>query len=254
MVLGQVCGIVGNMDADEQSFRKNMDELNYMMDDRQLPKMMRRRLRSFFLANRMAQRHGHQRQIIESLSPGLQGEVKMEMNKTWINKVYFLNALLEYTPSDESINAVVVKEYLHSFVHGIAREMQHLVFAQGEIFGIYQMLYILNQGLVSRLNLIHRAGAVWGTDFVLTDLSLHYSPRCVALTYAAVMALSRSSFMEILGKFARECPEVQRQVRRYVCWLAMQRGILVEAKRRIAAKKENQIETKSTAKVMKEEK
>merc|ERR1719356_288088 len=101
MVLGQVCGIVGNMDQDEQQFRKTMDELNFMMDDRQLPKMMRRRLRGFFLANKLAQRHEHQRQIVQAMSPGLQGEVVMEMNRIWLTKVSFLSGLLRYRAKDK---------------------------------------------------------------------------------------------------------------------------------------------------------
>merc|ERR1719221_2079891 len=37
VVLGQVCGIIANMNADESRFRKNMDELQLMMCDRGLP-------------------------------------------------------------------------------------------------------------------------------------------------------------------------------------------------------------------------
>jgi len=54
LVLAQVTGIVGHMNASEHDFRKVMDELNYCMVDRKLPPVMRHRLRTFFLSNKTA--------------------------------------------------------------------------------------------------------------------------------------------------------------------------------------------------------
>merc|ERR1719428_2589628 len=56
-VLGQVCGIIGSMDKHEQEFRNLMDELNTMMVDQGLPRLMCRRIRFFFLCARDAQKN-----------------------------------------------------------------------------------------------------------------------------------------------------------------------------------------------------
>jgi len=52
LVLAQVTGIVGHMNASEHDFRKVMLELNFFMVDRKLPPVMRHRLCTFFLANK----------------------------------------------------------------------------------------------------------------------------------------------------------------------------------------------------------
>merc|ERR1712190_422588 len=120
------------------------------MDDRQLPAAMRRRLRSFFLSNKLTQRHKNHREIVAAMSPGLQGEVVMEMNKAWLTKVTFLNNMLEHPESEFNNDIGPVADYLREFVSDVARMMEYMMFAQGEMFGTYQMLYMLNQGLVHR--------------------------------------------------------------------------------------------------------
>merc|ERR1719183_1524542 len=63
-VLGQVCGIVGNMDVHETQFRQNMDDVNNMMRERHLPKKMQRRIRSFFLSTKVTQRIRMQEELL----------------------------------------------------------------------------------------------------------------------------------------------------------------------------------------------
>eukprot|EP00449_Zooxanthella_nutricula_P060147 CAMPEP_0198558240 /NCGR_PEP_ID=MMETSP1462-20131121/90150_1 /TAXON_ID=1333877 /ORGANISM="Brandtodinium nutriculum, Strain RCC3387" /LENGTH=692 /DNA_ID=CAMNT_0044289057 /DNA_START=21 /DNA_END=2099 /DNA_ORIENTATION=+ len=94
VVLGQVCGTIANLKKEEQAFRSSMDELNNMMHDRVLRPEMKRRLRGFFLSNRLAQRRARHMDVINSLSPGLKGEVVMEVNRVWIQKVNFLREML----------------------------------------------------------------------------------------------------------------------------------------------------------------
>eukprot|EP00913_Durusdinium_trenchii_P023995 g22536.t1 len=51
-VLGEVCAIVAEMNAESQEFRRKMHNLNKMMSDQGLPSELRLRLRGFFLQNR----------------------------------------------------------------------------------------------------------------------------------------------------------------------------------------------------------
>jgi len=226
VVLGEVSGIVANMDSDEKKFRGIMDELNYMMSDRVIPPDMRRRLRNFFLSNKLAQRRARHMRIIETMSPGLQGEVVMELNRVWISKVSFLNSILQ-----EAEDAFY-GSYFYSFVVDVSMKMETACHAQSEVFGQPQAMYILSRGLVSRNAKLHSAGAVWSIDFVLSDLSLLEPSDCLALTYIEAMFLKRAFFVELVEQHKVACPGLKRKVRRFCCWLALQRALLREARRR----------------------
>eukprot|EP00928_Gymnodinium_smaydae_P026516 TRINITY_DN20797_c0_g1_i1.p1 TRINITY_DN20797_c0_g1~~TRINITY_DN20797_c0_g1_i1.p1 ORF type:complete len:680 (-),score=110.74 TRINITY_DN20797_c0_g1_i1:355-2394(-) len=228
-ILGEVCGIVGDLNADAQSFRKKMDNLNQMMEERGLPQMMRRRLRSFFLSNKHATNHVNQQLLFQSMSPALQGEVAMALNKVWLSKVSFLTQLVidsDYSSADRACIA------------DVARCLDTNAYAQGESFGKEQVLYILYRGLAGEnmtIRIMNR-GTVWGLDFILTDLKLIRLSRCTALTYLEVLHLTRSSFMEVLECHKASCPEFAKRVRQYILRLAARRGVIIEARRRIAAK------------------
>jgi len=226
IVLGQVCGIVASLDSDERDFRQTMDELNFMMSDRVMPWELRRRLRSFFLSNKMAQRRARYQHIISSMSPGLQGEVVMEINRKWIQKVSVLNQLMA------EINNPKLSETFSGFVVEVSLRMQSAVHAQGEYFGQPHLLYILIRGLATHNRRIRRSGAVWGDDFVLSDISLVQASQAFALTYVELTTLSRDCFLQLVESYKDACPELARRVRRFCGWLAFQRALLKEAKRR----------------------
>jgi len=231
VVLGQVAGIMSHMDADEQGFRKIMDELNQMLIERSIPMPMRRRLRGFFLSNKACQSHIREKRILLAMSPGLQREMTMEMNRIWIGKVAFLNDVLR--DAETSADG----KYMKMFVLDISQELQFAAISQLEAFGMPHVLYILNRGIVVRKERLFQSGAVWGIDFVLCDARLLEPHECVALTYAEITSLTRVSFMTYVDKYKHKCPTLQVRVRTFCIWLATQRAILSEAwKRREVAK------------------
>merc|ERR1712187_276576 len=150
----------------------------------------------------------------------------LEMNRLWLYKITFLKDIYEYanTIDAHGHSHGHYANVMRAFVHEIARAVHTALFAQGEKFGKYQELYVLNQGVVSRKGTVYTSGAVWGIDFLLSDASLQLSPRSLSLTYVTLIALSRDDFMSVMGNYAEECPEIQSRVRRHVCWLAAQRG------------------------------
>lgn len=224
-MLGQVCGIVGNMDVHGQEFRKLMDDVNFMMGDRGLPRAMKQRIRSYFLSTRDVQRHLYQRQILQRMSPDLQGDVAMTINRPWISKVSFLRDLLDLGSEEQSPR----------FVVDIALSLNTEVFAQGEVFGKPQVLYILNKGVVVNTKQVLRSGSVWGEDFVLTDTKLQATIQVLALTYVEILTLERACFLAIVEKHRDTFPQLVHRVRRFCARLAAQRAILAEAQRRRSA-------------------
>lgn len=224
-VLGQVCGIIGSMGMLEQEFRKSMDDLNYMMQDRELPHDMRRRLRSFFLSTKDLQRHDQQIVLLDRMSPALQGEVAITTNREWLRKVCFMRPLL-----DNAQKAATPDERAPAYIVQIAMILRQKIYAQGELFGKPKTLYILQKGLVSRRMNILRNGSVWGEDFVLSDPKLVQSTICHALTYIQVSQLQRDEFFHMVSKHRKSFPELQKAVRRFQVRLGFQRGLILAAR------------------------
>jgi len=231
-ILGEVCGIVGDMNADAQSFRKKMDNLNHMMSERDLPQSMRRRLRTFFLASKDSVKHGTQKELLRGMSPALQGEVSMALNVVWMGKVQWMKQFLEEAQDVIEGADTVAADGHRKCVADLARNLDTMSFAQGEIFGEIQILHILYKGLVAMGGKVMKTGSVWGEDFVLADKNLIKSPRACALTYAEIIYMNRKSLVQVIDAHIMNCPLLAWRVRRIIVRMAMQRGIMAEAERR----------------------
>merc|ERR1719336_2206489 len=153
------------MDSNEKAYRGIMDDLQLMMRDRKMDPGIQHRMRVFFTSNKMAQQRAQHRHILESLSPGLQGEVMMHLNREWIASVSILKPILKRARQSDGGPP-------RAFLADIAKVLNPAVFSQSECFGAPHVLYILNCGLVSREWRLYHSGAVWGVDFVLADPEL----------------------------------------------------------------------------------
>jgi len=232
ILLGQVCGVVAGLGEEEAEFRSMMDSLNSMMQDRLLPHEMRLRLRSFFLSSKLAQRreYRHQR-LIGFMSPGLQGEVVMTMNQRWMAKVRIIRRIM-----DQATHAADTDFRLSSlwtkFLVELSMALETLIFSQEEAVGSPQTFYILMRGILAGRGRIFYRGCVWGEDFLLGDCSLAYPFESTTLTYVEISALSRQSFLDLVEVHGSRLPELPRLVRYHVQWLAFQRSIRREVRRR----------------------
>merc|ERR1712008_310787 len=218
-------GIVGNLDAQEQQFRCLMDNLNLMMRERELPWPVRKRLRTFFLSAKEAQRQEQQEQIFRRMSPVLQGEVALMSNWRWGNNESFIHNLVLEARSD-------VTRAPH-FVVDFAIALRSAVFAQSEVFGEQRVLYILRQGLaLSRASSgmrVFGAGSVWGEDFVLSKSSLRQSEVRLAVTYVEIFQLTFGNFIELCNRHSSSLL-LRKRLRHFVARLSARRAILLEAR------------------------
>jgi len=206
-----------------------MDGLNGMMRDRLLPDVLQLRLRSFFISSKLQQRRARQNALISHMSPGLQGEVVMYLNKKWLKQVKFFRRIMEDARKSPSSR-------LTGFIVDISMRFQTVNYAQCETFGRPHTLYVLLCGLSSGCGKIHRTGSVWGDDFMLADTSLTINCESNALTYVELIHLTREDFYEMVELHALQMPELRKRVRRYCCWLALQRWILREAQEQYLSK------------------
>jgi len=241
-VIGQVSSIVGNMDAQEQEFRRLMDNLHRMMRDRALPKFVCRRLRKFFRSAKQAQRNEPQEQILRRMSPDLQGEVVLMSNWYWVSKVSLIKQIM---PKEHLGKINDVPHTLH-FVQDIALSLCSAVFAQSEVFGTPRVLYILRRGLtmtrVSGWMKVACSGAVWGEDFLLSDPRLREPEARLALTYVEVFFLERRTFFKVANRHRLSNPELGQQIRHFTVQLSARRAIIAEARwRRYKAQLEESV-------------
>jgi len=228
-ILGEVCAISSDMNAETSAFRKKMNSLNMMMQEQGLPHDLRRRLRSFFLQNRHQAQYVVRQKLLDNMSPQLQSEVCTEMNLPWIQKVTFFSQFMAQIEIAES-RGIDTDPY-RVCIADTSRQLRCGAFAQRESFDNIQVLYILSKGLVVLNSKVGTNGTVWGEDFVLSDTSLIRPVGGFALTYIEVLFLTRESFMQVIERRRLTCPQLGRIVRRYCIRVAVRRGVIYEAKR-----------------------
>lgn len=229
-VLGEVCAIVSDMNAESQGFRKKMTELNRMMKEQGLPYDLCCRMRSFFLQNRHQALYITRQKLRESMSPQLQSEISTAANLPWISKVPFLEKFMDFIDSETAQGKET--DVYRACIADVSRELSCGAFAQGEKFDNMQVLYIVSKGIVALNNRVGTNGAVWGEDFVLSDMSLIRNVRGCALTYLEVLYLTREKFMKVVEKRTRTCPELGIIVRQFTVRLAVRRGFVAAAKKK----------------------
>lgn len=195
------------------------------------------------MARKNSLRRDRQTDLLQAMSPGLQGELIMEMNKVWIAKVPFLDRILNDALDSET------GSFHYAFVVDIAAHMKLSVHAQSEVYGKRHTLYILTRGLVVGLknpsflakgisgafagrSCVLKSGSVWATDFLLADSSLQEPPEVRGLTYTENLILHRDLLFQLMDKHDLQCAGLRNHVRWWVNWLALQRAILREAGRR----------------------
>jgi len=230
-VIGQVCTIVADISAESQEFRHRMHHLNMMMEEEHLPHQLKSRVREFFMHNRDQARHLTQQPLLDAMSPQLKAEVATVVNFPWLERVIFFNRFVRETEELQA-QGVSVAPY-RACIADIVRELKSVAYAQGEFVSNVRVLSILSKGLVLRSHRLEHKGSVWGEDFVLSDRALVRRVDFYALTYIEVLCLSRDDFMDIIEKHSLTCPRLGQIVRRYCVRVAVRRGILAEAKRRV---------------------
>ena len=187
-MVGAVCGIVSSMDLAGIEFRQTMDNLNEYLEEVQAPAALRFRLREYFNNSREAAKQKYFHAVLDQLSPGLKGELAVFVNRTWIEKVYFLNV----GPSDSNKKR---------FIAAIALKLTGRTYPSTEyiirVGDNTDKMFIIQKGLIARMNAVLSSGRHFGEDVVLHNAIRLYTVR--ALTFVSVYILCREDLEEILS-------------------------------------------------------
>jgi hypothetical protein len=216
--LGEIMTSIAESGLHTQLFRRNIDDLNGMLREYEIPQDMRRRLRNFFFEMKDLSRVRSYQRILEQMSMALQSEVALQANELWMGNVWYFNHL---TGGFSAQLAMKFRVYVHT---------------ASEAFGEPWYLYIILKGLVGRKSRIMTRGDCFGEDFLLAKLELHDTWRARALSFTEVQYLSRDDCEEVLVHH----PCMWVHIRRAVVLMALRRGILHVANM-LRAKKKNVI-------------
>eukprot|EP00440_Ansanella_granifera_P003816 gb/GFBE01004141.1/.p1 GENE.gb/GFBE01004141.1/~~gb/GFBE01004141.1/.p1 ORF type:complete len:618 (+),score=71.59 gb/GFBE01004141.1/:1-1854(+) len=185
-VIGEVCGVVATLMPHDVAFKRTMDDLNWLMQDRRMPTEMRHKLRRYFHESRSLSRLHEQKSIIAQMSPMLQGEVSVQMLGDWMHKVPYLANM----DPDVLVN--------------VARKLQPMLYAPNEAVCSERSLFIVRRGICMRGAKILIRDDVWGTDMILSNDHLrdHSQTRC--LSYLEVLTLRHVDLSDIVRRFDSE--------------------------------------------------
>ena len=209
-VLSKMAGIASTLDPNKILFQNTMDQLNFFMRERSLPRELRRELREFFQQARRVREVNDDSALLDSMSPLLQGTVAFAANHKWLRKIWWLRDLSDTTSRGA-----------REFVATLAKSLIVRAYVASERPPLGQ-IYVLRKGMAIKNWRFLRAGRVWGDDMILEDQSLMDHSQAVALTYIEVFALSK----EALDASCDSFPEGRRAIDRAALRIRMQRALL----------------------------
>lgn len=206
-VIASFCSVLTSLDPAKTEFRQMIDHLNKFIAMHHLSADMSSRLREYFFQTRHLQRQKADLRLLNQMSPDLQGEVTVQINTAWLERVTFLR---------ECEPAMIVQ---------VALRLQGIVYAPGELIPGDQ-LHILQRGVCVRDGRVRLAGTVWGEDMILSNAALMSSAPVRAITFAQVQTLRRRDLFAVTAMF----PRMQMIIRKVAIRIALRREFIRQAR------------------------
>jgi len=207
--IGSVASIATTLNPNTLEFHNTMDQLNYFMRERGLPRGMRLTLRDYFSSARRVHQLNDDSELLNKMSPLLQGTVALAANKQWIDKIWYFRDIATSIRSGRE------------FVAYLAKSLTIRSYVSHERLPVGQ-LYVLRRGLVVKMWRFLGSGKVWGEDVILDSVELMDHSQAVALTYVEAYTLRRNDLDEVLEEY----PDAKRQVSRAARKVSLQRALL----------------------------
>ncbi|OQS07282.1 voltage-gated ion channel superfamily [Thraustotheca clavata] len=187
-IIGSICGLLSGLSEASTEFNQQMDHLNMYMAKEELPQEMKIMFREYFLHMKDQMHHKYFAHALDTLSPGLRGEIEVYTSGEWIHRIPFFVG----GPTSQHVR----------FVTAITQRLVPMLYPPNEVmihFGdATDVLYIISRGLVARLGRLFGKGHFVGEDFVLSNGIRHYQVR--TLTYVDTLALRRDDLNEVLDQ------------------------------------------------------
>lgn len=148
--------------------------------------------------------------LLTKLSPAMQGEVALIVNRVWVSKVWYLRR-------DIQLELLI----------DLASNLKPQVFAPSE-FAPCGTMYICHKGGALYAGRPRHPGSSWGEDVLLPNPDLQLSFSAVAITYLWVFTIDAVRLHASLRKF----PRAQQRLREVARMWTIRRAMVREAERR----------------------
>ena len=205
--IGSVAAIATTLNPNAIIYENTMDNLNYFMRERELPRKMRMTLRDFFSSARRVHQLNDDGELLDRMSPLLQGTVALAANRKWIEQIWFFRTI-------HTVDTGV------DFIAALAKNLVIRPYVNHERLPVGQ-LYILRQGVVVKMWRFLGSGKVWGEDMIIDSAELVDHSQAVALTYVEAYTLRRNHLDDVLAEYPAAQAVVWKAGRRILLQRAM---------------------------------
>jgi len=216
MVVGTICATLATGDPHTIAFKQNMDQLNYFLEDMQMPQELRIRVREYLRNTRELSKKASYNVLVEILSPALRSEIVLMMSQRTLEVVWYLQsiekgALVElalrlarvgYAPREK-----IPSDRLNILMRGVAAKAGNILTPAN---------YAKDGTRLDNL-------CTWGEDIIVTAPALRDRRPASALTFVEVATLSRAALDDVLSSY----PDSRKIIQQAAIKIAMQRAIVV---------------------------
>eukprot|EP00908_Phaeocystis_cordata_P016844 Transcript_28161.p1 GENE.Transcript_28161~~Transcript_28161.p1 ORF type:complete len:808 (-),score=261.71 Transcript_28161:1095-3518(-) len=192
-----------------QAFRDELSQLNAFMTAHGLPAELRFRLREFLHETVHLRDAEARRDLLTKLSPAMQGEVALMVNRGWVSKVWYLQR-------DTQLELLI----------DLASNLKAQVFAPRE-FCPCGVMYICHKGSALYGGRTRYPGSSWGEDVLIKHRELELSFAAIAITYLWVFTIDAARLHASLAKF----PRAQKRLLKVARMWTIRRAVVRHAER-----------------------
>lgn len=206
-VIGTLTSVLSTMSPATTDFKLTIAALNKYIHNNDLPETMSQRLRDYFFRTRHLWDSNESAKVLRKLSPRMQGEVLMQVNRTWLRGVPWL----EHEDT--------------AFLAELILGMHPAVFAPQELIE-FSALFVVSTGVALCGGRIVRMNATFGDDMLLASPALRAREMVRSLTYLEVYYMDRDQVWHA----AEGHYNTYRRLRRAVGFMALHRFVVLIAK------------------------
>ena len=191
-IIGAVTAVITTIDIKKIEHQQLYDQINSMLVDMSIERTTAARVRSFLFQSEQMERRDGYSELVEFLSPELQGVMCEEMCERTLGRVaYFVHRT-------------------DRFRFSVYKALTRRLYVPQELIHEERLLIIANQGVVGSDGRIYTRGMALNTDFFLHSDELRKAGTLItrALNYVELELLSRRDFGVILKQFPAERPFV----------------------------------------------
>lgn len=215
-VIGSICGIIANSSPTKVAFEQSMDALNSMLVEQDVEFPLRWKLREFLREQQYHHFLMRARNISESFSPTLQGELTMQTAiGSAITKVWYF------------------RDCSTAFVVEVAQCLKAAQYSPRDRVGCMGTLSIVQRGSVARSGRILLPGNFWGEDMIVKSQFLLDDTPGITLNFVELLSLRKQVLDDILVDY----PDVEAKIRKAAVTIAFRTAVRIVAQERLLRKR-----------------